>query len=797
MCFSRSSFSVIFGTESLRTPPALRVVACRLCPAAMKLDVAQVQRHHNELVSAVEFSPSNEVIAASDDKTISMWSTSGELVKPKLVQMDTYVTSLHWQPSSQNMVADIFVAACTDGCFYLVNRSGRIEKKVSAHRGAIVCARWSYDGSAIVTGGEDGAVKTFSRTGQLRATIMKSKFPIYTVKWAPDDDQLLFSQGKDLLVKATKIERKHLQWKAHDGVVTEADWNPANGKIVSCGEDCRYKVWDTFGRLLYSSSPFDYVLTSCAWSPSGACFAVGSYNFLRLCDHTGWSYSRSRIESGSIMRIAWSDDGTSCAGAGGDGSVVVSTLVNRRLEWKSVEVTLTGATRIEVTNCVTENSEKIDFRARVVDMSIGFGRLIVTTATQCHIYSVDNYNTPHIFDLRHPPTMIVQSDRLFLTVDGSSGVQVYNYEGRPLSNPRFKGLRTDRLTERHISLCADKIAILNPSAKKTFMVFDVHTGQPRGKPVQHTREILELDLSQYTASRDPMISFVDSNRDLHVVKVGQKPVKLATMCDTSEWNDSSDMLSAICDGKLVTWVYPHAVYVDQRLLERTKIVSDAAKFGKRPYIVSNFGSRVTVRRSDGALATASVSHYPPILYGFVVKQRWEEAVRLCRFVKRDELWAALAAMALWGRHLETAEIALAAVAEMAKLEFVLHVKQIPIEEGRSAELALLRGAVDEAESILMQAQPPLVYRAIKLNITLFRWTRALQLAVQNQTHVDTVLAYRQRHLERWGKRETDEQFIKYAKKVEVNWDAIEAKKQQEIEKERSRGRIADKRGMGK
>jgi intraflagellar transport protein 80 len=27
-------------------------------------------------------------------------------------------------------------------------------------------------------------------------------------------------------------------------VVLQADWNPASNLIVSCGEDCKYRVWD-------------------------------------------------------------------------------------------------------------------------------------------------------------------------------------------------------------------------------------------------------------------------------------------------------------------------------------------------------------------------------------------------------------------------------------------------------------------------------------------------------------------------------------------------------------------------
>ena len=44
------------------------------------------------------------------------------------------------------------------GKFYLISRAGRVEKSVEAHRGAVLSVRWSYDGSALITSGEDGQV---------------------------------------------------------------------------------------------------------------------------------------------------------------------------------------------------------------------------------------------------------------------------------------------------------------------------------------------------------------------------------------------------------------------------------------------------------------------------------------------------------------------------------------------------------------------------------------------------------------------------------------------------------------
>ena len=67
----------------------------------------------------------------------------------------------------------------------------------------------------------------------------------------------------------------------------KCDWNPVNNLIVSGGEDCKYKLWDSYGRPLYSSYIHEYPITCIAWAPDGELFAVGSYNTLRLSDKSG------------------------------------------------------------------------------------------------------------------------------------------------------------------------------------------------------------------------------------------------------------------------------------------------------------------------------------------------------------------------------------------------------------------------------------------------------------------------------------------------------------------------------
>ncbi|CDQ78956.1 unnamed protein product, partial [Oncorhynchus mykiss] len=111
--------------------------------------------------------------------------------------------------------------------------------------------------------------------------------PVYSVAWSPDSDRILYTSCRLLIIRPLQPSAKVQQWKSHDGTILKTDWNSANDLILSSGEDCKYKVWNSYGRLLYTSSSHDYPVTSMSWSPDGEVFAVDSFNSLHLCDKPG------------------------------------------------------------------------------------------------------------------------------------------------------------------------------------------------------------------------------------------------------------------------------------------------------------------------------------------------------------------------------------------------------------------------------------------------------------------------------------------------------------------------------
>lgn len=82
------------------------------------------------------------------------------------------------------------------------------------------------------------------------------------------------------------------------------------------------------------------------------------------------------------------------------------------------ELKLTDENKILVSDLVNEINEELDFKDRVITTSMAFQNLLVTSYSKCYIYSDNNWNTPHIFDIKDKDSvsLIIQSPRLFALV---------------------------------------------------------------------------------------------------------------------------------------------------------------------------------------------------------------------------------------------------------------------------------------------------------------------------------------------------------------------------------------------
>jgi len=264
-------------------------------------------------------------------------------------------------------------------------------------------------------------------------------------------------------------------------------------------------------------------------------------------------------------------------------------------------------------------------------------------------------------------------------------------------------------------------------------------------------------------------------------------VKLCTLASSYKWADAnSEVLLVLADCKVVVYYSPGIVFTDRDLLPATKVVNMQHEFGRNDVICDFTQTRYTVRRgSDGAVLTFTMGPpYVLMLYTNAAKGEWDTALRLCRLTKDTTLWTVLCGLAVRGAQLRIAECCYAALEEVDKLRHMRHIREIGLPEGQQAEMALFQHRPEEAERILLQAG--LIYRAIRMHIRLYNWERALEIACDRRTHIDTVLAFRQKYLESFGKQESQEKFRQIGETIKVDWDVINTKIKEEKEKEKQK-----------
>lgn len=138
-----------------------------------------------------------------DDGQLLAWNVSqNEFTKITQLNNEILPTNLQFlSKSSTTKHSDVFLITSTDGKFYILNKSGRIERVVEAHKGAILVGQWSNDAVSLMTCGEDGFIKIWSRGGMLRSTLVSSDNSIYSACWSNDSQSIVYTQGNLLLIK--------------------------------------------------------------------------------------------------------------------------------------------------------------------------------------------------------------------------------------------------------------------------------------------------------------------------------------------------------------------------------------------------------------------------------------------------------------------------------------------------------------------------------------------------------------------------------------------------------------------
>ncbi|XP_012054579.1 PREDICTED: intraflagellar transport protein 80 homolog [Atta cephalotes] len=741
----------------------------------------QEDNGHKRLITCVAWSSTEEIYSCGEDHLLICWHLEGGIAHSTIVTQfssDFYPTDMQWHPrpnqtASMKKSLDVLLITTADGKYHLINKNGRIEKSIDAHKGATTIGRWSTDGSALLTAGEDGLIKVWSRSGMLRSTLVKANLPILTSSWSPDCSMILYSQGGNLLLQSFNSNSKPYKWHAHNNLILVACWNSTNGLIVSGGEDCKYKVWDANGHQLYCSNTGDHPITAINWChSSGEYFAVGSFNTIKLCDKNGWLHSMEKVNTGSIYSIAWSSDSTQVAMACSNGKLLTGHVIDRKLEWDNYEATLIRKKIIEVREVGNEFREVLEISDRVVHLEFGFDHLVVITPAQCHVYAVTNWNTPAIFNLKTSTiSAVLLAEKHFLIVEWNT-VSLYSYQGRLLGSPKWKGFSSEPLHPICISLCADTLVIRNQNNEKLLHILEIPHNKPiiEGQSHLHLHNVTQVALSYRGDVKDRQLALIDVNKDLFLIAIRTigfgRICKIAGMAQNIAWATDANILAAMLDANLSVWLCPNCIhYSDRKVIRRTRIDKESSEFGKQPNIVSVRNGMVMIRRGDGAIVASSFYNLFTSFYEHISNNKLKEALSLCRIAQNEILWTCMAVMTTDNRELHAAEEAYAAINRFDKVDYIKYIKNLPTATERHAEMALLAGDLSMAEGILLQSS--LIKEAIHINIQIYNWNRALELARKYKRQFEEVLDTRKKYLETINKNEINHNFLTFAENNEM------------------------------
>ena len=582
------------------------------------------------MVSGVGWTPSNELYLVSDDRRVRRWSLStghGEVGLTSVVEVDYYVTCMRWLNSVKGgqLSTDCLALACSDGAVRLMTANGRVERVIaSAHVGSVLCVEWSADGASLLTGGEDGLVKQWSRSGHLRSKLAAVAAPVTSLAWSPDGEKFAFTSARTVSIQFTasngvtatstsasaSSSSAHRQWTAHTSAVLCCDWHPMTGQLLTGGEDGVYRLWTEEGELVFASRPFDFPVSAVKWSPSGLHFAAGAFNLIALCDAAGWAYSRHRCHTGTLTCLDWMSDGTHLSGGGSNGTLLIAQLIERHKDWQHFHCRLTEKNSLAIFDLSVGSGggggkegqaggveslvhmEELDFTSPVIDWSVGHGMLVVTTATSCQIFTAPHFASAALIELRGGGAveLILQAERHFALVDSIKGVLLYTYEGKLLQTVRLPpSVPLSSLHSSTVQMTGDLLVVASKasavggggSGGGVVWVLDaVQGGRKVCEPIRHPQELSLLTVS---ASAGPggqrQLAFIDRNRDLYTCQLTTPstshsnststasapslvPVRLSSNVEHCRWNDSYEVLATIGEGQVRCFFLPLAPAID-------------------------------------------------------------------------------------------------------------------------------------------------------------------------------------------------------------------------------------------
>lgn len=229
-----------------------------------------------------------------------------------------HVIALLWSPCGQTIAA-----ASVSGPVTLFTLNGDVAHTLAGHGFGTTAVSWRHDGALLATAGQDGLVRVWdAASGVERFACQAGAAWVEHVLWHPSRNLLASAAGKKLRLWSDGQLLRELP--DHAATITDLSWRPNTGDLTSA----TYRgvaLWSVETNDLVQWLEWNGSILKLAWSPDGSRLAHGNQDatvrFLALADGSSLEMEGYATK---VRELCWDATGKYLATGGGE---VVTTWV--------------------------------------------------------------------------------------------------------------------------------------------------------------------------------------------------------------------------------------------------------------------------------------------------------------------------------------------------------------------------------------------------------------------------------------------------------------------------------------
>jgi WD40 repeat protein len=264
------------------------------------------------------FSPDSRFLAigmpATSGRVVNIWDLHSNTVTMTLKGHEMTVTAAKFSPDGSALIT-----GSSDKTVRVWDvKTGTQRFALLGHSRSVYDVAFSPDGRTIATVSADGMVKLWSADGPFEPRQLEGEYGWQvghgwtSLALSPDGHYVLAGTGSDARILDLSSGRYTKELKGHQANVKRVAWSRDGRRILTVSWDKTAKVWDSVdGRLIASLEGHKDKLADGAFSPNGQCVVTGAADkTARVWDATtGRELRQLSGHKGLVAAVAWSPDG--------------------------------------------------------------------------------------------------------------------------------------------------------------------------------------------------------------------------------------------------------------------------------------------------------------------------------------------------------------------------------------------------------------------------------------------------------------------------------------------------------